>query len=139
MSRPPRPQSASVRPGSAPAAARMLDNPFYVLGVRPDATRVEIEREGQKLLGMLELGLAQASSYVTPIGPGERTPAKGRQALAELRDPDKRVGHELWARLDPNRLGGSDDDDDPAIVADEEPDVRRPAPWTEALSALGWR
>jgi len=34
------------------------DNPFFVLGIAADASRIEIEREAQKLLGMLELDFA---------------------------------------------------------------------------------
>ena len=62
------------------AVDRIRDNPFYVLGVKPDATRAEIEREGQKLLGMLELGLKSAATYATPVGPGERERANEHRA-----------------------------------------------------------
>ena len=34
---------------------KLADNPFFVLAISPDASRIEIEREAQKLLGMLEL------------------------------------------------------------------------------------
>jgi hypothetical protein len=114
---------------------RLRDNPFYVLGLRPHATRVEVEREGQKLLGMIELGLASARTYRTPIGRFERTPDLVRRAMAELRDPDRRIAHELWAKLDPQ-------DDDEArtpsgfSVADER--TPRPEPWSDALAALGY-
>lgn len=81
---------------------RILENPFYVLGLRPTCTRVEMEREGQKLLGMLELKIEAAAQYLTPIGPAERTPERVRQAMAELRDPEKRLEHEIWATLDPS-------------------------------------
>ncbi len=85
----------------AAGVARVMDSPFYVLGLRPEATRAEVEREGQKWLGMLELGLAAAQRYVTPLGVGERTADKVRAALAELRDPERRVLAEVWARLQP--------------------------------------
>ena len=80
---------------------RIADNPFYVLGLRPTASRVDVEREGQKLLGMLELGLKSAASYRTPLGPRPRTADKVRSAMAELRSPDKRLLHEFWAALPP--------------------------------------
>jgi hypothetical protein len=115
----------------------LRDNPFYVLGVRPDAPRTEVEREGQKLLGMLELGLASAARYATPVGPGERTADKVRRAMADLRDPEKRLGHELWARLDPVPLTS------PVAPApgqaDAAPRAKADAPWKGALVALGWR
>ncbi len=79
----------------------MATNPFYVLGLRPDCARAEIEREGQKLLGMLELEMGAASHYRSPLGEHRRTPSQIREAMAELRDPDRRLLHELWATLDP--------------------------------------
>jgi len=80
---------------------RFFDNPFFVLGVTPEQSRAEIEREGAKLLGMLELGLRSATTYETPTGTGTRTPEAVRAALAELRDPERRLLHELWASAPP--------------------------------------
>ena len=79
----------------------IADNPFFVLGLSPDASRIEIEREAQKLLGMLELGFADAQSYKTPIGPRARTAEMVRAAVAALRDPYQRLVAELWARHAP--------------------------------------
>lgn len=112
---------------------KIRDNPFYVLGLRPEATRQQVEREGQKLLGMLELALASAARYPTPVGPGERTADKVRVAMAELRDPERRLGHELWARLEPAPL--------PAAPTEAPEPTRRKAdaPWEGALTRLGWR
>ena len=81
------------------ARQRIEENPFHVLGLAPSASRADVEREGQKLLGMLELGLAAADHYDTPLGPRPRTTEAVRVALAELRDPAKRLAAELWARL----------------------------------------
>jgi hypothetical protein len=119
---------------------RLRDNPFYVLELRPDATRAAIERQGSKLLGMLELSLKSARSYRTPVGPGERTADKVRRAMAELRDPSRRLEHELWARLDPGKMTDParlDDVDDATRESGE--DARAEAPWEGALIALGWR
>ncbi|HKA90289.1 MAG TPA: hypothetical protein VKE22_21655 [Haliangiales bacterium] len=99
----------------------IADNPFYILGLRPGATRAEIEQEGQKLLGMLALGLAAARTYDTPLGPRPRGEDAVRQALAALRDPDRRVQAELWARLPPEPVAAP---------------ARR---GFDALAALGWR
>jgi hypothetical protein len=112
---------------------KIRDNPFYVLGLRPEATRQQVEREGQKLLGMLELNLASAARYPTPVGPGVRTADKVRVAMAELRDPERRLGHELWARLDAAPLSAA------SIEAPEPPRPKADAPWAGALAALGWR
>jgi len=138
----------SGRQGSPEAAAealeRIRENPFYVLGLRPSASRIEVEREGQKLLGMLELGLGSAATYPTPVGLGARTPDKVRRAMAELRDPERRLLHELWARLDPAPAQAEAPQDaleeELAEMASAEPAGEDPlAPWPEALSALGFR
>ena len=115
------------------AKRRLADNPFYVLGLRPDATVIAIEREAQKLLGMLQLELADARTYRTPLGTYERDADKVRRAVAELRDPARRLVHELWAQLPPD-----------AVVELGDPDAfsedRRvlSAPWADAMIALGW-
>jgi hypothetical protein len=82
-------------------AMNLVDNPFYVLGLAADASRIEVEREAQKLLGMLELGFSEAQTYATPLGPRERTPELVRAAVAALRDPYRRLVAELWARHAP--------------------------------------
>jgi hypothetical protein len=84
--------------------SRLAENPFFVLGISPDASRIEIEREAQKLLGMLELGFAAAETYATPLGPRPRTAEAVRAAVAALRDPYQRLLAELWARHAPASL-----------------------------------
>jgi hypothetical protein len=73
-------------------------NPFLVLGVEPSAAAAEIERQGQRLLSELAAGLDGARRYATPLGARERTPELVRSAIAELRDPARRLAHEWWAR-----------------------------------------
>ncbi len=73
------------------------NNPFFILGLEPTATRHQVERQGQKLLAMLEVGFAEIEHYQTPLGPRRRTSEAVRQAMATLRDPDKRLLAELWA------------------------------------------
>ncbi len=72
-------------------------NPFRVLGITVDASRMEVERAGQKLLAQLEIG-AMSAKYV---GEGEqrvqRTPEMVRAAVTALRDPDARIEAELVA------------------------------------------
>jgi hypothetical protein len=92
---------------------RLAENPFFVLGLSPDASRIEMEREAQKLLGMLELGFVAAQTYATPLGPRERTPELVRAAAAALRDPYQRLLAELWARHAPPHR------DDVEAVVDE--------------------
>ena len=111
---------------------RFLENPFYVLGVRPSCTRAELEREGQKLLGMLDLGMPSSKKYQTPIGEAVRSPELVRQAMAELRDPHKRLLHELWAQLPAEILS-----DEPGAAAGGSEDGG-PGPWPDAPSALGF-
>lgn len=78
---------------------RWRENPFFVLGLSPSASAQDVERAGQRLLGLLEIGAASARHYATPEGDEERTPELVRSALAELRDENKRQVHELWARM----------------------------------------
>jgi hypothetical protein len=111
---------------------RLLDNPFYVLGLAPDCSRAEVERAGQKLLAMLELDLAGARAYPTPFGQGRRDPAKIREAMAELRDPQRRLLHELWA------LGPSPSSSFPISTSEHAP-TDTTTGFSAALLALGWR
>jgi hypothetical protein len=115
------------------AKRRLSDNPFYVLGLGPEAGAVEVERQAQKLLGMLELDLAGARAYQTPLGACERDAEKVRHAAAELRDPARRLVHELWARLPPDAVVELGDPD--AFTEDRRAFT---APWSEAMVALGW-
>jgi hypothetical protein len=80
-----------------------LENPFLVLEVAPAADSAAIERQGQRLLAELAAGLDGARRYPTPSGARERTPELVRAAIAELRDPARRLAHEWWAR----GLGGA--------------------------------
>lgn len=115
--------------GRGSTSARLVDNPFYVLEVAPDCSRAEVERAGQKLLAMLELDLAGARAYPTPFGPGRRDGAKVREAMAELRDPQRRLFHELWVVAQPWSL----------IASAEQPSSADASGFSAALSALGWR
>ena len=103
----------------------MASNPFYVLELDRGATRAEVERAGQMLLGLLELGVKSAARYHTPLGRRERTPELVREALATLREPERRLHAELWARLD-RRHQPAESGDEPA------------AGWAGAVAALGW-
>jgi len=78
---------------------RIAQNPFYVLGVAPTAQRTELEREGNKLLSMLQVGMKEAKVYRSPMGEHPRTEEAVREAMAELRDPKRRLVHELLAAL----------------------------------------
>ncbi|MEZ4359793.1 MAG: hypothetical protein R3B48_06400 [Kofleriaceae bacterium] len=113
----------------APEDPRIVDNPFFVLGVSPDASRIEIEREAQKLLGMIELGFVDAQTYATPLGTRPRHAEAIRAAVAALRDPYRRLVAELWARHAPS-------DGDAPAPAPAPADERRGAPGARAR--LGW-
>lgn len=95
-------------------------NPFWVLGVPPTASRMEVERAGQKLLLQLGIGAASAQSYDTPLGPRPRDEAAVRAALAALRDPLARALAEPWSEVKAEN---------------------RPAPpaFAGALRSIGWR
>lgn len=99
-------------------------NPFFVLEVKIDAARIDIERAGQRLLARFEISPESVANYQTPLGKAVRDADMVRQALAALRDPVQRVTHELWADIGPI---------DQAVVEGEE-GFR----WTDAEHALGW-
>lgn len=79
------------------ALTRHLENPFLVLALAVTSDLAAIERQGQKLLAMLAAGLDEAQRYATPRGPRLRTAELVRSAMAELRDPERRLVHEHWA------------------------------------------
>lgn len=76
--------------------AQLAENPFYVLEIPTTASRLEVERAGQKLLALLTIKSESAQTYRTPFGPRRRDEALVRAALAALRDPGVRLRHELW-------------------------------------------
>lgn len=89
---------AAASPGCENHLRRHLANPFLVLELPPGVTREELERQGAKLLALLAASVGEAATYPTPLGPRERTPELVRGALAELRDPARRLLHEWWVR-----------------------------------------
>ena len=66
-----------------------------------------------------------------------------RQAMAELRHPDRRIVHELWARLPPEPIANAGEDasadaaGDPEAAAAGGSDGRTSA-WSGARRAAGW-
>jgi len=75
---------------------RLVKNPLLILGLEPGSSRLEVERVGQKLLGLLAIGARSAQSYATPWGPQPRDEHLIREALAALKDPATRLRAELW-------------------------------------------
>lgn len=111
------------------AADRFADNPLFVLELTPGATRAEVERAGQKLLAMLAVGVGEAGRFATPVGVRARTETSVREAMAQLRDPDRRMRAELWWSA-------------PEAAPDVETDARvdeivEPVA-LDVLAALGW-
>jgi hypothetical protein len=109
--------------GSDPLAI-WRDNPFFVLELSPQAARAEVERTGQKLIGLIAVGSANAACYDTPFGPATRDADRVRQAVATLRDPVERVIHELLADIPRAAL--------------PEPKENLRGPWPGAARAIGW-
>jgi hypothetical protein len=75
---------------------RHRQNPFLVLELPPTADGALVERQGQKLLGMLAAQISEAQTYPTPLGRSVRTAELVRAAMAELQDPDRRLLAEWW-------------------------------------------
>jgi hypothetical protein len=74
-------------------------NPFYILEIAPGATPGEIEREGRKILGLIEIGAAKALRYTCPLGSFERDATMVREALFALRDPKRRAREACLVRF----------------------------------------
>lgn len=102
------------------------DNPFFVLGLPLDCRPIDVEAQGRKLLGMLELGLSAARTYSTPLGERPRDAEKVRAAMAALRDPATRLGHELWAGT-------------PMPATETAAPAVDEAPFPDAFALIGWR
>ncbi len=79
-------------------APHIDENPFFVLDLPIDCGAMDIERAGQKLLAMLKVGMKDAASYRTPLGPRQRDEDAVRRAMAALREPQARAMAEFWAR-----------------------------------------
>lgn len=73
-------------------------NPFYVLALPIDCSLMDVERAGNKWLRMLSMS-ESARQYTSPFGPQERTEDLIRWAMAELKDPKRRLRHEQWVGL----------------------------------------
>lgn len=86
----------SAKPTSTLPARALTENPFRILGVSPAATSREVEREGERLLGLIAADLDDTSSMPPLGGEQERTSEQVRWALGELRDPLKRTVHEFF-------------------------------------------
>jgi hypothetical protein len=114
---------------------RIAENPFFVLGLEPECSRLEMERQGQKLLAMLEVGFAEATRYATPFGERTRDAEAVRAAMAHLRDPRRRLVAELWARA-PVRAAAEAPPLEGAVNGEPEAPAR--TGWRGAVAALGW-
>jgi hypothetical protein len=108
----------------ADPVADWRSNPFFVLELKADASRLDVERAAQRLLGLLAVGAQGVDEYQTPFGPARRDADAVRQALGRLRDPLQRVRCELWANVPPLA----------APAATES----LTAPWEAGARALGW-
>ena len=101
----------------------------------PREPRARSSARGRSSSGCWSSGSESAATYATPVGPAPRTADKVRRAMAELRDPERRLEHELWARLDPSAAAPPPNPDAP----EQKERPRADAPWKGALAALGWR
>jgi hypothetical protein len=108
----------------ADPCAAWRNNPFFVLELETDASRLDVERAAQRLLGLLAIGARGADEYQTPLGPAHRDADTVRQALSRLRDPLQRMRCELWANVSPPT----------ASETGESPT----AAWEAGARALGW-
>lgn len=109
---------------------RFVKNPLLILGLGSGSSGIEVERAGQKLLGLLSIGAASAQFYDTPWGPQPRDEHLIRVAVAALKDPSARLRAELWL-LEPGTP------DVPDVLGDAAD--RSTALAELAFRAVGWR
>lgn len=106
-------------------AQRFTLDPFHILQRPPDASTRELDLAAAELIAALERGAPEAGRYYTPLGPRARDAELVDQAADELSDRERRIVHEVWARL-PVRT-------QPVLPP------AAPAPWSGGERALGWR
>jgi hypothetical protein len=111
------------------------ENPFFVLGLQPNAAREDVERTAQKLLAMLEIGSSSVKVYHTPLGPRERTQDLVREAVAKLRDGSVRLEAEIWAQAFSYSAPAATSAPD---AADAAPERMGDVAWPEAFRAAGF-
>jgi hypothetical protein len=75
---------------------RVTANPFHVLCLSVDASADDVERRAEAVLREIDAGTPGAETYVTPLGRRTRTRELVRWACKQLRDPDRRLHHEVW-------------------------------------------
>ena len=122
------------------------ENAFFVLELAPDCSPMDVERQGQKLLAMLELGLESSRTYSTPNGERTRGDQEVRHAMAELRDPRKRIVHELWAGTASVKTGSVETGSveagpsgSEAAAGDTTSADETGTAWPTAFEDMGWR
>jgi hypothetical protein len=103
-------------------------NPYWVLELDAASTPGEIERQGRKILGLIELGAGKALRYECPLGTFERDATMVREAIALLRDPKRRARETCLVRL----LTATD-------AATLRPDSEPDAPLPQAFEIGGYR
>jgi hypothetical protein len=90
------PQTPNSAQARLSQAMRVLaENPFRILGVSPQASAREVEREGEKLLALIAAGLDDPLG-MAPLGERSRSAEQVRWAMAQLRDPHRRALHEFF-------------------------------------------
>lgn len=124
MDKPPVDSAPLARDDSAMARHFTCD-PFHVLQAPPTANRRELDGAAAELLAALARGVPGAHHYPTPLGERARDPDLVNAAADELRDRERRIVHEVWAKL-------------PVRSRAVAPPTA-PAPWLGGERALGWR
>lgn len=75
---------------------RLRSNAFWILEIPASASRAEMERAAQKILGLVKLQVAHVRWVATPLGRIERTEEVVVDAVRALRDDRQR---EVQAQL----------------------------------------
>jgi hypothetical protein len=120
-------RSPRSHPPGESAVRRFTHNAFHVLDLPVDASAADVRRQAARLVDRLVNSDPGAGRYDTPVGPRVRDAAMVQRAATQLRDPDERVQHEIWAAV-PRR-----DATPRAVLVEGSPG------WPGAPAAFGWR
>lgn len=109
---------------------RIITNPFYILGLRPDNTKAEIEERARWLIDRLAVHPGPEETYATPLGRFPLTRGLVDDALKELGQPTRRLSHEIWAHLEPGL-----EETPPAALPGQD---LKPFDWSRLRLLVGW-
>ncbi|MCP4502462.1 MAG: hypothetical protein GY822_21125 [Deltaproteobacteria bacterium] len=75
------------------------ENPYFILGLKGPATPLQIERQKQKCLALIEAKGGTPLKSTSPLGKVAASADDVRRAAARLQDPFQRLWCAFWAEV----------------------------------------